>query len=132
MTDINGVPITAPTQDQPGTAIAQVPITMDGNQNMFEVSLRAPGIVRACSFWLREPKVLMSASRGAQPIPQPLLFVECRSDGEMVRRRFVFAPSEAIVGARDGHTAKYVATATMLAQGGLLAAHLFEIVEVAS
>lgn len=133
MTDISGIPVIAPVAAAtPGIAIAQVPITLEPGQSSFEISLREPGIVRACMFWLHTPKVLASTMRGMSSSPQPLLFVECKTDGELRRRRFVWAPSDAVVGTMDGHAAKYLATAVLQAQAGALTAHLFEVVELGS
>lgn len=130
MIDLNGIPTITPQAATPqGTTIARVPITLEAGHDAFELTLREPGIVRGCTFWLHTPKVLASAMRGMQPVPMPMLFVECKTDGEMRRHRFVFAPSDSVLPSREGHRLTYLATATLMSNSGILSAHLWEIEE---
>lgn len=129
MTDINGIPIIA-TEAPPANAlaIAQVPVELAKGQDIFEIGLREPGIIRACAFWLFEPKVVASALRGVQKIPMPLLFVECSPTGKIPeqRRVFAFVPSDRAFVPKPGWQARYVATA--IGEHG--AKHLLELFEV--
>lgn len=131
MTDINGVPIIG---EQPapavvgGIAIAQIPVLLEGGQAVFELKLRAPGIIRAVAFWVHEPKVVASAMRGVNKLLMPLLFVECDPAGaiDAVARVFVFIPSDLPFAPKAGWQARYVASAI----GDAGAKHLLELVEV--
>lgn len=114
-------------KEQPGIVVAAVPIVLEGGNEFFEVSLREPGIVRACAFHLHQPKVIASAMR-MQPVAMPLLLVEMRTDGELRRRKFFFVPSDSPLAMKPGFAAKWIATA-LLPNG---AGHLFEVVEAAS
>lgn len=135
---ING---NAPAQPPPGVEqleptsgirIARIPITLGEGQSTFQIEIRGPGLVRAASFWIHEPKVLASAMRGVQKIPMPLLFVECNLASELRKRTFSFVPSGATIDPKPGFEARYAATAIMQLENGLLTAHLFELVEVPS
>jgi hypothetical protein len=129
MTDINGVPvINAAPAPKPSTAIAEVPIELERGQNVIELKVKSPGIVRAGAFWLQSPKVLGAASmRAVEKIAQPLLYVECDPNGEQQERVFLFQPSNAAFRPRDGWTMKYLTTIA-----GQIALHVFEIVQVPS
>lgn len=123
--------MTEPTQDnaprRPSVAIAEIPITLAPESNIFEIKLPEPGIVRAVGFWIHEPKVMASAVRGVQKIAMPLLFVECDPSAPMPDRPRVFAflPSGAEFAPRPDLRAKYCATALH----GKGAMHLFELVQ---
>lgn len=129
MTDVNGVPI-IPTPAPPSNAvaIAQVAIELAPGREVFELKLRAPGIVRSCAFWLYEPKIVASAMRVGQGIPCPLMFVECSPTGELADRVFAFIASDRAFVPKPGWKAVYVATAI----GERGAKHLLELVEVPS
>lgn len=111
-------------------AIAEVPITLAVDGNVFEVKLREPGIVRAVGFWLHEPKVVGAGARGMRSIAMPLLYVECNPQAPLCEkpRIFVFLPSGAEFAPRVGYVARFTATA-FHAKGAM---HLFELVEAAS
>lgn len=133
MTDINGIPIIEPQAVEvlrPATAIAQVAVELGREQNVVEMKLKAPGIVRAAAFWLQTPNVIGVASggRAVQKIMQPLLFVECDPAGELLERVFAFIPSGTPFVPRDGFKLQYRATA--LGETGAM--HVFEIVEATS
>jgi hypothetical protein len=133
MTDINGVPIIngeEPVQViKPAVAIAEVPIELRREQNIIEMKLKAPGIVRAMGFWLQTPSVLGSVSmREVEKVAQPLLFVECDPNGALFERVFLFQPSNAPFVPRPGWLVQYRATA--IGQTGAL--HVFEIVQAPS
>ena len=105
--------------------IAAIPVTLEGGQ-FFDLQLRAPGIVRACAFWLKKPSVLGSASmRGIEMVAHPLIMVEMDPEGTTLVRKFAFVPSDNVIQVQPGYEARYCATA--IGQHG--AAHLFEIVE---
>lgn len=131
MTSVNGVPVIAPTQEpspRPSIAIAEVPIELGRGENVVEIKLKAPGIVRAGAFWLQNPRVLGVASmRATEKIAQPLLYVECDPNGELRDRVFLFQPSGHPFRPRDGWTLNYLTT--IAGQGAL---HVFEIVSVPS
>lgn len=112
----------------PGQAIAMLAVPIElGDNDVFHVKLRAPGIVRAVSFWLKVPKVLGSSSaRRVEPIPQPELHVECDPAGELQQRHFAFIAGNMTLPIHPGYEVKYVGTATRANHIG----HLFEIVEV--
>ena len=110
-----------------GVGIAAVPVTLEGDQEIFEIKLRDPGIVRACAFWLKRPAVLAPNMRGVEYVQHPLLLVECRAGGDVRERRFAFVTSDRVLAVHAGFEAHYCATA--IGQHG--AGHLFEIVAVA-
>lgn len=133
MTDVNRTPILTP-ETRPAAelvanavVIAEVPITMAPEANIFEVKLREPGIVRAVGYWLHEPKVVASTMRGVQKVAMPLLFVECNPQAPLPERPRVFAflPSDAEFEPRAGLVVRYVTTA--FHQKGAM--HLFELEE---
>lgn len=114
---------------RPGVAIAEVPIDLERGQNVIEIKLRAPAIVRAAAFWLKTPTVLGAASmRAVEKVAMPLLFVECDPAGELVDRVLIFQSSNAAFVAREGYTAQWRASA--FGQAGAL--HVFEIVQASS
>jgi hypothetical protein len=115
---------------KPGESIAMLAIPIDlANNDVFHVKLRAPGIVRAVSFWLKQPKVLgASSARRVEPVPQPELHVECDPNGELRQRHFAFIAGNHTLPVHAGYEVKYVGTATRANHIG----HLFEIVEVPS
>jgi hypothetical protein len=131
VTDINGIPVISPEQavlpSKPSIAIAEVPIELGAGQNIVEMKLKAPGIVRAATFWIQEPKVIAARMRGVEKIAQPLLYVECDPNGELQDRVFLFQQSNATFRPRDGWTMKYLTTIT-----GQVALHVFEIVQTPS
>lgn len=129
MNEINGTQVIEPAPPPANAvAIAHVPIELPVGQEVFEIKLREPGIVRAVGFWLYEPKVVMSAMRGVKQIAMPLLFVECSPTGAIVEtaRVFAFVASNKPFAPKPGWTARYVGTAI----GEVGAKHLFELVEV--
>jgi hypothetical protein len=131
MTSINGIPVIAPTAPpgRPAIVIAEVPIDLERDATIAEVKLRAPGIVRAASFWGKKPSVLGSASMRATEVQlMPLLFVECDPAGELQQRVFLFLPSNAPFAPREGYAMRYCTTA--IGQAGAM--HVYEIVEVKS
>jgi hypothetical protein len=112
---------------RPSIAIAEIPVTLERDQQIFRCKLKSPGIVRALGVWLKEPSVLGSASmRAVEKIAMPMMFVECSPTGEMLDKTFLFVPSGAEFGAADGYRAEY--RATSVSQVG--AVHCFEIVGV--
>jgi hypothetical protein len=132
MTDINGVPIIGPGQpleqdNRPSSAIVELPIALEGGQSIVEIKVKAPGIVRAATFWIQEPKVIASRMRGVEKVAQPLLYVECDPNGDMQDRVLLFQPSGAAFRPGDGWTTKYLATII-----GQHAIHVFEIVQAPS
>ncbi|NUO54314.1 MAG: hypothetical protein HOV80_36175 [Polyangiaceae bacterium] len=130
MTDVNGVPIINDAPPEKSVAIITIPVELARDQEVFEVKLRVPGIVRAVGFWLKEPKVLGAINmRKAEVIPQPALFVECDPNSEeKVLRRFAFIASDRKLPIHDGYQVTYVGTAIRANEVG----HLFEIREVPS
>jgi len=132
---INGTALASdasPALPPTGVVVTGHQVILAEGQSTFSMDVQEPGIVRAAAFWLHEPKVLASAMRGVRQIPMPLLFVESKIDGETKKRTFAFAPTGAVLGVKEGHEARYLATAIMQMQNGMLSAHLFEIVEVPS
>lgn len=131
---INGTPDIPPAPPvevvKNAIAIAEVPITLPVERNIFEVQLREPGIVRAVGFWIHEPKVFGAGARGISKIAMPLLYVECDPNAPMCERPRVFAflPSGAEFAPKAGYTVRYCVTA--FHQKGAM--HLFEIVEAAT
>lgn len=114
---------------RPGILIAACPIELQGGEEFFELSLREPGIIRGCAFWLKQPSVIGSmAMRSVQPVPHPLLLVEMRTDGELVRRKFFFVASDKPLAMKPGLQAQWRATAIMPAGAG----HLFEVLEAST
>lgn len=132
--EINGTDVQAPAQ--PATAmppgperqIIQCQVELGPDQSWFELETHGPGIVRACTFWIQEPKVLAANMRGIPRRPHPLLFVEVDPAAEKVTRRYLFAPTGAAVSVRPGYEIHWRATAIMSSASG----HLFEIVEAPS
>jgi hypothetical protein len=132
MTDVNGVPIIGTGEQpaeviKPAVTIAQVPVDLKRGQNIIEMQLKAPGIVRAAGFWLQTPAVIgvASGARAVEKIMQPLLFAECDPHAELVDRVFLFQPSDAAFVPREGWVAVWRATA--IGEGGAM--HVFEIME---
>lgn len=117
-----------PTIPGQSTVIVTVSVALELGADAFEITLRDPGIVRAVTFWMKQPKVIASAMRDIQPVPLPMLFIECDPAGEKRRRRFVFSPSDRPIKPPAGERVVYVATAIR----GDIAGHLFEILEVPS
>jgi hypothetical protein len=128
---INGIEVLPDAKQAPeasGIVVATVPVTLQGGEQFFEISLRDPGLIRACAFRLHQPKVIASAMRNVQPVPMPVLLVEMRTDGELRRRKFFFIESDQPLAMKPGFAAIWLATALM--PGG--AGHLFEVVEASS
>lgn len=116
------------TARRPSISIAEVPVELGRDQNIVQVKIKAPGIVRAAAFWLQTPAVLGSASmRAVEKVAQPLLYVECDPNGELQERVFLFQPSGAAFRPRDGFALRYLTTIV-----GQVAMHVFEIVSVVS
>lgn len=134
MNDINGHPIAIqPAHTRPGITIAEVPVDLEHGQQVVEMKLRAPGIVRAAAFWLKTPTVLGAASmRAVERQAMPLLFVECDPAGEPQDRVFLFLPSGQQFAPRDGYTTKWRATAVVQGGAQVSALHVYEIVAVQS
>ena len=125
---INGAPVALAStpEHSRGIGIAAIPVTLEGGQ-FFDLKLRAPGIVRACAFWLKKPSVIGSIQfRNVESVAHPLLMVEMDPEGVARVRKFAFVPSDNIIQVKPGFEARYCATA--VGQHG--AAHLFEIVEL--
>lgn len=107
-------------------AMLSIPIDLEG-KDIFRVQIREPGIIRAVGFWLKQPKVLGSASmRQTEVMPQPELHVECDPDGAQRMRTFAFMASNHTLPVHEGYALTYVGTAIRANECG----HLFEIVEV--
>ena len=130
MTDINGIPFVASRPVTPRcTTIAEVPIDLARDQDIVEIKLRAPCIVRSAGFWAKKPAVLGAASMRAVEIQlMPMLFVECDPDGELVERVFLFLGSNKPFVPREGFAIRYCTTAVLERNAGAM--HVFEIVRV--
>lgn len=131
-TTLEGAPILdEQASPQPGPVmrgIVAIPVSLEGDNEVFTVKIREPGIVRSCGFWMKRPKVIASSMRGVEPVPMPMLMVECQSTGEMRERTFVFVPSNRLLPERPGVDLIYRASAFRGDDSG----HLFEIVQVPS
>lgn len=133
MTDINGVPIIDANETPkqwPANAVgvAAIPVVLPRGQEVFEIMLREPGIIRACAFYLHQPKVLASVMKGVEHIPMPLMLVESVPNAEYQQRVFAFIASDKVFVPKEGWRAEYRATA--VGQHGVN--HLFELLEVPS
>ena len=128
MTDINGIQfVTSRPVTSQCVTIAEVPIDLERDQDIVEIKLRAPGIVRAVGFWAKKPSVLGATSmRAVELVLMPLLFVECHPAGEMQEHVFLLLPSNNPFVPREGFSIRYCATAIL--ERGAGAMHVFEIV----
>lgn len=114
--------------EAPMRGIIGIAVTLEGDREIFEIKIREPGIVRACGFWMKKPKVIASTVRGIEPVPMPMLMVECDPAGEFKVHRFAFVTTNRLLPVHPGYELVYRATAMRGDDVG----HLFEIVEVPS
>lgn len=114
---------------QSSTVVAEIPLELGRGDQIVELKLRAPGLIRAAGVLLKTPAVIGSASmRTVEKVPFPVLFAECDPAGELQRRIFLLLPTGQPFSPREGFTVQYRATA--FGPGGAL--HVYEIVEVPS
>lgn len=137
MTDINGVPIInseAPTEPPKSEiAVVSIPIELERGQNIVQMKVRAPGIIRGAALWLKTPTVLGSVSmRATEKQAMPLLFVECDPARELLEKVYLFLQSDRPFAPAAGYTTNYRATAITQVGGQVGAMHIYEIVQVRS
>lgn len=120
-------PATPPDPPKKQKGMATLPISLDREQQVFELKIREPGIVRGAAIHIEQPKVFAGGLRNVTLV-QPVLFVECDPEQDVRTRRFMWVPSDAVIKTNPGTEAQWRATATAAPH----IRHLFELVQVPS